>query len=114
MLFLDLETRSDCDLIFHGLRRYAEDPSTEVICMAYAFDDGDIQFWWDGEDFPGSVLEHIEDAVVTEKLAKESKDARIGASFHVLFKRVVNFVVPVTLGGCLENPSNFALDVRFG
>lgn len=46
MLYLDLETRSDCDLIFHGLRRYAEDPSTEVICMAYAFDDEPVEFWW--------------------------------------------------------------------
>jgi len=45
MLYLDLETRSDVDLIFHGLRRYAEDPGTEVICMAYAFDDGPIEFW---------------------------------------------------------------------
>ena len=58
LLFLDLETRSDCDLFFHGLRRYAEDPSTEVICMAYAFDDEDIQFWWGYEPFPMDVLKH--------------------------------------------------------
>jgi hypothetical protein len=45
MLFLDLETRSDVDLIFHGLARYALDPSTGVICMAHAFDDGPIDFW---------------------------------------------------------------------
>ena len=46
MLYLDLETRSEVDLIFRGLRVYAECPSTEVICMAYAFDDGPIEFWW--------------------------------------------------------------------
>lgn len=61
MLYLDLETRSDVDLIFHGLRRYAEDPSTEVICMAWAFDDEPVDFWWgDGaHDFPYAVVEHV-------------------------------------------------------
>ena len=59
MLFLDLETRSNCDLVFHGLRRYAEDPSTEVICMAYAFDDKAIQFWWGEEEFPQEVITHF-------------------------------------------------------
>ncbi len=59
MLFLDLETRSACDLIFHGLRRYAEDPTTEVICMAYAFEDEDIQLWWAHEPFPQPVLDHF-------------------------------------------------------
>ena len=59
MLYIDLETRSNCDLIFHGLRRYAEDPSTQVICMAYAFDDGDIEFWWHYEPFPKSVTDYF-------------------------------------------------------
>jgi DNA polymerase len=59
MLYLDLETRSECDLIFHGLRRYAEDASTEVICMAYAFDDGPINFWWGIEDFPQVVTDYF-------------------------------------------------------
>jgi len=60
MLYLDLETRSDVDLIFHGLRRYAEHPSTEVICMAYAFDDGPIEFWWRAEPFPQAVTDYID------------------------------------------------------
>jgi DNA polymerase len=74
MLDLDLETRSDVDLIFHGLRRYVEDLSTEVICMAYAFDDGPIEFWWGSNltfepgavppnntytEFPAVIIEHI-------------------------------------------------------
>ena len=59
MLFIDLETRSDCDLIFHGLRRYAEDASTQVICMAYCFDDGDIHFWWADETFPQKLIDYF-------------------------------------------------------
>lgn len=65
MLYIDLESRSECDLLFHGLRRYSEDPSTQMICMAYAFDDEPIQFFWgetDGRlnDFPEDVIEHME------------------------------------------------------
>ncbi len=57
--YIDIETRSQCDLIFHGLRRYAEDPSTEVICLAFAFDDGPIEFWWAHEPFPQEVIDHF-------------------------------------------------------
>lgn len=32
MIFIDFETRSRCDLRLHGGRRYAADPSTEVLC----------------------------------------------------------------------------------
>ena len=59
MLYLDLETKSQCDLIFHGLRRYAEHPTTEVICMSYAFGDGDMNFWWADEPFPQAVITHF-------------------------------------------------------
>ena len=59
MLYLDLETRSQCDLGFHGLRRYAEDPSTEVMCMAYAVDDGDIKLWWADEPWPQNVTDYF-------------------------------------------------------
>ena len=60
MLFADFETRSECDLIFHGLARYARAPSTEVICMAYAFGDEDIKFWWSDKSFPAEVRQHID------------------------------------------------------
>lgn len=59
MLYIDFETRSEVDLIFHGLRRYAVDPSSEVICMAYAFDDDDVEFWWSSEPFPQSVTDYF-------------------------------------------------------
>ena len=32
ILWLDLETRSQVDLIKHGLARYSQDPSTQIIC----------------------------------------------------------------------------------
>lgn len=32
---IDLETRSECDLKTYGAWKYAQDPTTEVICMVY-------------------------------------------------------------------------------
>lgn len=41
VLWLDLETYSECDLATHGTHRYATDPSTEITVAQWAFDDGD-------------------------------------------------------------------------
>lgn len=42
-LYIDFETKSRCDLKKAGAYRYAEDPSTEIMCMAYAVDDKPVQ-----------------------------------------------------------------------
>lgn len=42
LLFLDFETFSYADLHKVGAYRYAEDPSTEVLCCAYAYNDGRV------------------------------------------------------------------------
>ena len=44
-LFLDIETRSRCDLKASGPYRYAEDPTTQVTLFAYALDDEPVQVW---------------------------------------------------------------------
>ena len=48
MIWLDFETRSTCDLKSAGVYNYAQDPSTEVLCMSYAIDDGEVQTWTTG------------------------------------------------------------------
>jgi DNA polymerase len=55
MLWLDFETKSRCDLPKHGVYNYAQDPSTEVLCMSYAFDTDDVQTWLPGQPFPEAV-----------------------------------------------------------
>ena len=55
MLFLDFETRSACDLKVAGVYNYAQDASTEVLCMSYAFDDEDVVTWTPGQPFPERV-----------------------------------------------------------
>jgi len=58
MLWLDFETRSACDLRKHGVYNYAQDASTDVLCMSYAFGDGEVQTWVLGQPFPRDVREH--------------------------------------------------------
>ena len=59
ILWLDYETRSRCDLRSHGAYNYAQDPSTEVICMAYAFDDEDVALWTPLAPFPQKIVDFI-------------------------------------------------------
>jgi DNA polymerase len=57
-LWIDFETRSRCDLKAKGVYNYAQDASTDVLCMSYAFDDGEVQTWLPGQPFPRQVAEH--------------------------------------------------------
>lgn len=57
-LWLDFETRSRCDLKSKGVYNYAQDVSTEVLCMSYAFDDGEVQTWLPHQEFPAAVRNH--------------------------------------------------------
>lgn len=58
-LHIDLETRSAVDLTRCGVHRYAEDPTTEIICFSYRFGDNPIQRWYKGTPLPETVLAHI-------------------------------------------------------
>jgi len=57
-LWVDFETRSRVDLGAKGVYNYAQDASTDVLCMSYAFDDGDVQTWTSGPlpDFTGCTI----------------------------------------------------------
>jgi DNA polymerase bacteriophage-type len=58
MLWIDFETRSECDLTAAGVYNYAMHRSTEVLCMCYAFDDGDVLTWTPDQPFPQDVFRH--------------------------------------------------------
>ena len=55
MLWLDFETRSMCDLRAKGVYNYAQDASTDVLCMSYAFDDEEVVTWTPDQPFPERV-----------------------------------------------------------
>ena len=55
-LWIDFESRSRCDLRSKGVYNYAQDASTEVLCMSYAFDDEDVVTWTPADQlFPERV-----------------------------------------------------------
>jgi DNA polymerase len=59
MIWIDFETRSRCDLKSKGVYNYAQDSSTDVLCMSYAFDDGEVVTWLPGQplpDFTGHMI----------------------------------------------------------
>ena len=58
MIWIDFETRSECDLPARGPYNYARHPSTQVLCMAYAVDDGDVELWTPDQPFPREILTH--------------------------------------------------------
>jgi DNA polymerase len=58
ILWLDFETRSRCDLSSKGVYNYAQDGTTDVLCMSYAFDDDDVSTWRPTDPFPQSVRDH--------------------------------------------------------
>ena len=58
ILWLDFETRSKCDLSSRGVYNYAQDGTTDVLCMSYAFDDDEVVTWTPDQPFPDAVRQH--------------------------------------------------------
>ena len=58
ILWIDFETRSRCDLSSKGVYNYAQDGTTDVLCMSYAFDEGEVVTWQPDQPFPESVRNH--------------------------------------------------------
>lgn len=54
---IDFETRSKVDLTQCGVDVYAADPSTDILCMAYALDDDPVSVWvpWRDPEPPAFV-----------------------------------------------------------
>ena len=60
-LHIDFETRSAVDLRKTGVHVYADDVTTDIWCMAYAFDgDSDVALWLPGSPVPADVYDHID------------------------------------------------------
>lgn len=56
---IDFETRSAADLKKTDAHRYFEDPTADVLCAAYAFDDGPVHTWRIGLPCPDDLRAHI-------------------------------------------------------
>jgi len=67
-LWLDFETRSFLNLKDTGLDRYAKDETTEVLMLAWAFDDEKVRLWVPilGQTMPPELHAGLVDATVTK------------------------------------------------
>jgi len=65
IIYIDFETYSDIKVSDHGAWAYAEHPSTEVLFMSYAYDDGPVETWFPGEPFPPLILDALECSIDT-------------------------------------------------
>jgi DNA polymerase bacteriophage-type len=55
VVHMDVETRSALTLDRVSTWRYARDESTEVLCVAYATDDGPVEVWTPGAPVPSGI-----------------------------------------------------------
>ena len=60
-LGIDFETRSKVDLRKHGLSRYARDPSTEILCLAYKVNKTAPKIWVPGMPIPEVFQQAIDE-----------------------------------------------------
>ena len=63
---IDFETYSEANLKKVGAAVYSEHPSTDIICMSWAFNDDPVQVWTPGLPFPGVLAEAIENGHLVE------------------------------------------------
>ena len=59
VLWLDYESKSECDLPSRGAYNYSQHSSTKMLCAAYAFDDEDVQLWWADEPVPQRLADYF-------------------------------------------------------
>lgn len=58
-LNLDFETKSLADLKNSGQHVYAADPSTDLLCAAYAFDEDEPTIWYPGQPIPEMIADQV-------------------------------------------------------
>lgn len=97
-LHLDVESYSEADLKTEGVYRYAADPSTELLCLSYCFDDGPVFLWVPcdkvGPKLAALIAQHIPTNVLIQKAVPADLRAHIASggeirAFNAQFERVV-------------------------
>jgi len=56
MIWLDFETRSECDLKTAGVYNYARHRSTQVLCMSWAYENEPVETWRPSEAPPNWLM----------------------------------------------------------
>lgn len=87
-LVLDFETRSEADLKKLGAHKYAEDPSTEVLCLGWKLGDTPARVWAMGRPFPEDLKWILQNQKIT-----------IVAHNAGFERAILNFVLSRTVAG---------------
>lgn len=59
LVHIDYETRSKAELKKVGAFKYAQDPTTSILCLAYSFDEEPVKLWRPGIPFPKELADHF-------------------------------------------------------
>jgi DNA polymerase bacteriophage-type len=84
---IDYETKSTANLKLVGVYRYAEHPTTDILCMAYAKNDEAVQLWTPDFPWPQELNEHIEAGLPIY-------------AHNAQFERLITANIAVTRYGC--------------
>lgn len=92
MIHLDFETRSACNIWDTGSWVYSQHPTTEILCLAYAIDDGPVKILT-YEQF----INPIHFGMPCDDLFEAIKDGQLLCAHNALFEESIwrNIMVPV-------------------
>lgn len=82
LMFMDLETRSRCELKEAGLYQYAADDSTEILVVSVAFDNEPVRSAW----LPAPSNE---DAALLDRMDKHIREGRTVVAHNASFERLL-------------------------
>lgn len=96
-LHIDFETCSELDLKKVGVYRYAEHPSTRVLCLGWAWDDDDPMCW---SPFPGIHHKNNLSNVISPAVLAWIENGKPVHAWHAAFEWVIwNYVLVRQLYG---------------
>ena len=75
---IDLETRSAVNLRDCGAHVYAIDPTTQILCLVFAVDDGEPQLWLPGDVLRGENTPNSPPAIFST-IANDPDNWEVGA-----------------------------------
>lgn len=76
-LWLDYETRSECDLLKRGVYNYFDHPSTQILIASWAIDNGKIHRWeaWRTQDMPTPLYRALHGAIINPRITIRAHNA---------------------------------------
>lgn len=100
---IDVETFSECDLKKCGTYKYAEHPSTELLCVAFEFKPGPVHLWVPRKDLPAELFVKLVARVqplatgskiyvqlaVPEALREHVEARKPVHAFNAMFERII-------------------------